>query len=99
MILERALFHIRPGSEADFEAAFGEAKEQLAAAAGFQSVALGRGIEHPSTYQLLVHWDQLSDHTEGFRGSEAFLEWRRLLSPFFDTTAPEVEHYEPLLAP
>ena len=98
MILERALFHIKPGCETDFEAAFAEAKEQLAAAAGFQSLALGRGIEDRSSYQLLVSWDQLSDHTEGFRGSEAFVEWRRLLSPFFDAQAPEVEHFEPLVA-
>jgi hypothetical protein len=35
----------------------------------------------------------LEAHTEGFRGSELFKEWRTLIGPFFDGP-PLVEHYE-----
>ena len=42
---------------------------------------------------LLVEWQTLEDHTEGFRGSEEYQEWRRLLHGFYDPF-PTVEHFE-----
>ena len=92
MVLERALITVQPGQEAAFEQAFATAKAQLAGSRGFRGGTLSRGIESPSTYLLLVEWDTLEDHTEGFRGSPAFTEWRRQLGPFF-AEAPAVEHY------
>ena len=92
MVLERALFTVQPGREADFEQAFATARAQLTGSRGFRGGTLSRGVESPSTYLLLLEWDTLEDHTEGFRGSAAFTEWRRLLGPFFDG-APAVEHY------
>jgi heme-degrading monooxygenase HmoA len=53
-------------------------------------------VETPSRYVLLVQWDSLEAHTEGFRGSEAFEEWRRLLHHFYEPM-PLVEHYESLV--
>jgi heme-degrading monooxygenase HmoA len=97
MILEQALFTIRPGAEGDFEAAFEQAKELLAAAPGFRSAELARGVEHPCTYLLLVRWERLEDHTEGFRNSDLFARWRALLGPFFDAAQPPaVEHHLPI---
>lgn len=93
MILERAIFAIKPGSEQDFEAAMEEAKEVLAQAGGFRSFRLSRGIEQPSTYLLLIEWDTLEDHTQGFRESELFVRWRELIGSYF-AAAPAVEHYE-----
>ena len=92
MVLERAQFTILPGREEEFEAAFAEAKQLLAASRGFVSATLSRGIESPSTYLLLAEWERLEDHTEGFRGSPVFGQWRGLIGPMFDG-APEVEHY------
>jgi len=43
-----------------------------------------------------VEWETLEDHTEGFRGSETYLEWRRLLHDFYDPF-PTVEHFEHVL--
>ena len=97
MILERAQFPILPGREEEFEAAFAEAKKLIAGASGFVSATLSRGIESPSTYLLLVQWQTLEDHTEGFRGSPAFGEWRRLIGHLFDG-APEVEHFTQVAA-
>ena len=93
MILEHAVFAITPGSEGKFEAAIDEAKQLLAATEGFRSLTLRRGIEQPSTYLLLVEWDSVQDHMQGFRESELFLRWRELIGPFF-AAAPEVEHYQ-----
>ncbi len=93
MIIERATFHIEPGSEADFEAAVEQAKLVIAQAPGFRSLLLMRGIEAPSTYLLLNEWDSVEHHMSGFRESELFRRWRELIGPYF-ASPPEVDHYE-----
>jgi heme-degrading monooxygenase HmoA len=93
VILEHVILPVTPGQEADFEAAFGEAKAIIATMPGFRGLTLSRGIETPSTYLLLVQWDTLEDHTEGFRGSAEYQQWRTLLHHFYDPF-PEVEHYQ-----
>ena len=95
MIMEHAIISIRTGSEADFEAAFEQARLVIATAQGFGSLNLSRCIETPGQYLLLVEWETLEDHTVGFRESELFVEWRRLLSPYFESL-PEVTHFTPL---
>ena len=92
MVLERAQFRIVPGREAEFEAAFAEAKRLVGGASGFVSATLSRGVESPSTYLLLVEWQTLEDHTVGFRQSPAFGQWRGLIGHLFDG-APDVEHF------
>jgi heme-degrading monooxygenase HmoA len=92
MVLERALITVTPGREEEFEQAFGTAKAQVTGSRGFRGATLSRGIESPSTYLLLVEWDTLEDHTEGFRGSPAFGQWRGLIGHLFDG-APDVEHF------
>ncbi len=93
MILEQAIFQIKPGSEKEFEAALEQAKEVISQAAGFRSLKLLRGIEQPSTYLLLNEWDTVEDHMQGFRESDLFARWRELIGPYF-AAAPAVEHYE-----
>jgi hypothetical protein len=41
----------------------------------------------------LIEWETLEAHTVNFRESELFIEWRTILSPYFEK-APEVEHFE-----
>ena len=94
MILEVALLDVRPGKENDFETAFGTAQSILSSMAGYISHELQRCMENPSRYVLLVRWENLTDHTEGFRGSKEYLEWKRLLHHFYDPF-PTVEHFEP----
>ena len=93
MVIEHGAINIVPGQEAAFEAAFVEAAKVIATSRGFQFVRLCRGIERPSAYLLLVGWDSLDDHLDGFRESELFTRWRALIGPYFDG-APVVEHYE-----
>jgi heme-degrading monooxygenase HmoA len=93
VILEQAVLAVKPGQEQEFEAAFGRAKSIVAAMPGFRCLTLSRCLERPSTYLLLVEWDRLEDHTEGFRGSPEYQEWRSLLHHFYDPF-PVVEHFE-----
>lgn len=92
-ILEHALLDVIPGTEAEFEAAFAEAKRIIAAVPGFVSLRLDRCIERPSVYLLLVEWHRLEDHTIGFRESPEYAEWRALLHHFY-SPFPVVEHFE-----
>lgn len=93
MITEHALLHVVVGQEDQFETAFARAQTIIAAMPGFQGLTLSRCLERPSTYLLLVRWAQLEDHTEGFRGSPEYQEWRELLHRFYDPF-PVVEHFQ-----
>jgi len=93
MILEVAILNIIPGQEDAFLKAFSEAKAIISKMAGYVSHQLKRCIENNSRFILLVEWEKLSDHTEGFRGSQEYREWKRLLHHFYDPF-PTVEHYE-----
>jgi heme-degrading monooxygenase HmoA len=97
MILEHACLDVVTGEEQRFEKAFARAQTIISEMPGFRSLRLDRCLESPSRYLLLVEWDRLEDHTEGFRGSAQYQEWRRLLHDFYDPF-PVVEHYEPLVS-
>lgn len=92
MILEVATLDVRPGQEAEFEAAFRQASNIIAGMGGYRSHQLQRCLERPNRYVLLVNWDTLEDHTVGFRGSSGYQEWKALLHHFYDPF-PTVEHY------
>jgi heme-degrading monooxygenase HmoA len=93
MILEVARLDVKPGEGDAFEAAFAEAQSIIMSMHGYQGHELQKCIEKENRYLLLVHWETLEDHTEGFRGSDEYQEWKRLLHHFYDPF-PEVEHYE-----
>jgi len=97
MITEIAQIEIKPGHEADFEAAVGKAKAVFGGTKGFHGFELHRSIEKPQRYRLMVKWATLENHTVDFRGSAAFTEWRALVGPFF-AAPPEVEHTETVTA-
>lgn len=91
-VLERATIVVAPGREEAFAAAFPEARAIILSADGCRSARLLRGVESPSTFLLLVEWASLEHHTRGFRESELFAEWRRIVGPFF-AEPPSVEHF------
>ena len=98
MILEVATLDVRAGLESSFERDFSEASAILAASPGCLSHELRRCVEKPGRYLLLVNWETLSDHTEGFRKSARYLEWKRLLHHYYDPF-PAVEHYAAVIPP
>jgi heme-degrading monooxygenase HmoA len=93
MILEVAVLDVRPDQTKQFETAFREAQKIISSMPGFLRHELRRCIEDPHRYLLLVDWDSLESHTEGFRGSAEYQRWRELLHHFYDPF-PTVEHYE-----
>jgi heme-degrading monooxygenase HmoA len=96
VILEHAELPVQPGLEAEFEAALARAEPLIAGMPGFAGLTLSRCLERPSTYLLLVHWERLEDHTEGFRGSPEYQQWRALLHRFYQPF-PTVEHFTTVL--
>ena len=96
MILEVAMLNVKPGRGADFEAAMAAARPLIAASEGFESMEVRPCIEDSSRYLLLVRWARLEDHTEGFRGSDRYQDWKAALHDFYEPF-PTVEHYGPSL--
>jgi heme-degrading monooxygenase HmoA len=95
MILEHALLSVTPERVAEFESAFGRAEPIISSMPGFRRLHLSRGHERPNVYLLLVEWDELEDHTEGFRRSARYQEWKDLLHHFYEPF-PVVEHFTPI---
>jgi heme-degrading monooxygenase HmoA len=92
MILEIAMLNVIPGRTQEFEKAFAEAKPIVASMPGFVSLELHRCVESENRYALLVRWGKLEDHTQGFRNSPRYQEWKALLHHFYDPF-PAVEHF------
>jgi heme-degrading monooxygenase HmoA len=93
MILEHVVLPVIPGREDDFLAAFAQARPIIASMPGFVDLALHRGIERPHEFLMLVRWETLEAHTEGFRGSPEYADWKALLHHFYEPF-PEVTHFE-----
>jgi heme-degrading monooxygenase HmoA len=91
MILEIAQIDVKPGMEAEFEAGVSKAAPLFKRAKGCSGMTLQRSAEKPSRYRLFVNWDTVENHTQDFRGSADFQEWRKLVGHCF-ASPPEVEH-------
>ena len=94
MILESAVLEVRPDATDAFETAFAEAQQIISAMPGYLSHELLNCLENPYRYLLLVRWETLEAHTEGFRKSAEYQQWRELLHHFYDPFRT-VEHYQP----
>ena len=96
MILEVANLDVIPSKAIEFEKDFSIAKQIIARQNGFLNLSLQKCLEKSSRYILLVSWERLEYHTEGFRKSEDYQEWKRLLHHYYDPF-PEVDHYEQII--
>jgi heme-degrading monooxygenase HmoA len=96
MILEVAILNVIEGKEKKFEIDFKIAGKYISATKGYIKHTLKKCIEQKNKYVLLVEWDQLEDHTIGFRESNEYVEWKKLLHHYYDPF-PTVEHYETIL--
>ena len=92
MVLEVAILNVLRGRGPEFEATFLEAQRIIAAVPGYQRHELRRCVETPDRYLLLVWWDSVASHTQGFRQSPSYERWRQLLHHFYEPF-PVVEHY------
>jgi heme-degrading monooxygenase HmoA len=96
VILEHAVLDVREGEEKSFESAFGRVRPLIEKTPGFQRLELRPCIERAGRYLLLVWWDSVEAHTQGFRGSARYAEWKKALHHFYEPF-PEVQHYAPPL--
>jgi heme-degrading monooxygenase HmoA len=97
-VLEVAILNVRSGQGEAFEAAFREAQAIIASMPGYERHELRRCVEARDRYLLLVWWDSLESHTEGFRKSAGYERWRALLHHFY-AAFPVVEHYASISEP
>lgn len=93
MITEVAILDVRTEQTEAFETAFAQAQAIISTMSGYISHELNRCIENRSRYILLVRWQTLQAHTEGFRGSSEYQQWKALLHRYYEPF-PTVEHYE-----
>lgn len=96
MILEVAMLQVKEGSSFQFESDFAVAGRFIASVPGYAGHSLRKCIEDKNKYLLLVNWEKLENHTVGFRESDAYLEWKKLLHHYYNPF-PVVEHYEMVL--
>ncbi|MEV5026215.1 antibiotic biosynthesis monooxygenase family protein [Paenibacillus sp. LPE1-1-1.1] len=92
MILEVAVLQVKEGLSDEFERDFKLASAIISSMKGYRGHELQKCIEESHKYILLVRWETLEDHTEGFRGSAAYMEWKKLLHHYYDPF-PAVEHF------
>jgi heme-degrading monooxygenase HmoA len=92
MLLERSYLLIREGLEADFAAAMAATGLPLhKAVPGATNVSLGRGLESPEKFMLLIEWRSMDVHI-AFTKTTRFQEFLALLKPF--TNGGSMEHFE-----
>ena len=96
MILEVAILEVKPGEEINFETDFAIAGQYISAIKGYAGHSLNKSLDQRNRYILLVNWENLSDHTVGFRESKHYEDWKRLLHHYY-RPFPTVEHYETVI--
>ncbi|WP_373080824.1 antibiotic biosynthesis monooxygenase [Zhongshania sp.] len=92
MIIERAEISLKEGSEGAFAGAMkSRGSALLAAAAGCHSVKVGRGVESPSKFILVLEWDSVEAHISFTKtpGYAAFIE---LIGAFVESV--DMQHFD-----
>ena len=93
MILEVAVLDVIQDETHLFERDFKIAQQIISSQRGYTGHELQKCLEKQNRYILLVRWNNLEDHTIGFRQSPGYQEWKSLLHKYYDPF-PTVEHYE-----
>jgi heme-degrading monooxygenase HmoA len=94
MITEHAILRLKPGQSAAFSEAMRKAEPLIAATPGFRGIEVRPCLEVPDSFLLLVQWDTLADHEQGFRCSDRYRAWKALLHHFYEPF-PVVQHFGP----
>ncbi|MBC1436573.1 antibiotic biosynthesis monooxygenase [Listeria rocourtiae] len=92
MILESALLQVTQGDKSQFEKDFSIASEIISSMPGYIQHELHQCLENETEYLLLVQWETLEAHTEGFRTSDAYEDWKKLLHHYYNPF-PKVKHF------
>ncbi|MDA9573391.1 antibiotic biosynthesis monooxygenase [Rickettsiales bacterium] len=90
--LKVAKLNIIAGKEIEFEKNFNKAQKIISTMKGYISHELHKSMDQENIYLLLVKWQNLKDHQEGFRKSPQYQEFRKLLHHFYDPF-PKVDYF------
>jgi quinol monooxygenase YgiN len=83
-----------PSAEAQaFEQAYQQTESIFQKSKHCLGYELLHGIEEPENWILLLHWDSIEGHEQGFRGGPGFSRFFSLIKPFFQQIL-EMKHYE-----
>lgn len=92
MILERAELPVKEGQEEAFAAMMVETGcALLGGAEGCHSVRVGRGVENPGKFILLLEWDSV-EHHEAMTKTPVFADFVRIAGPYFAGPS-NMEHF------
>ena len=93
-VVEVTSFEVREGSENAFQAALAGASPILSRQSGFIGHDFGASIERPSLFWLIVRWETLADHIDGFQKSADFQSFVGVFRQFLEKPAV-LSHFEP----
>ena len=92
MLIERAELLIREGQEDGFSAAMkSQGIGMLESVPGVIAVNMGRGVENPGKFLLLVQWENMDAHA-AFNKAPVCGEFRALIRPF--SQGGSMEHFQ-----
>jgi heme-degrading monooxygenase HmoA len=92
VLVEHSELTVKPGAEDEFHAVItGKGVPLLQSVDGVTSVQVGRGVENPSKFMLLVGWETMDAHT-AYGGTPKSLELRGIMGPYLAGGA--MEHFE-----
>lgn len=95
MILERAELLAKQGHEDSFaEMMQSSGCALLASTPGCHSVRVGRGVENPAKFILLLEWETIEHHV-ALTKTDTFAEFRQLAAPHVRGAA-NMEHFRML---
>ena len=100
IVLEVARLRIAAAQETEYRQAFAQALPLIQRQAGFIDCELKPAVDHPVgnernneiEFLLLVIWQDIKDHIEGFRRSDDYQMWSELLHPFY-SPMPTVRYF------
>jgi len=91
-ILEIATLQVISDQTNAFLKNFSQAEKIISRQPGYLSHHLLRKTDPENHFILLVSWESVSAHKEGFRKSKDYQEWKALLHHFYDPF-PTVDYY------
>jgi len=95
MVTEIAIFQAAPGKEDAFAEGIQQGATVILRDPRCHALTIYRCIEDPARFVLQIQWESLEAHTEGFRKSPGFAEYRSHITGLF-LDNPVVHHYETL---
>jgi len=93
MITEVIRYRIPAAQAEHFEQAYHQTETILRASEHCLGYQLLHGIEEPENWVLLLFWDSVEGHEQGFRREKYFREFFNLVKPFLNQIQ-EMKHYQ-----